>query len=369
MRRRRTCLAFALTFAFTVCGGTLRAETYTREELRIPMREAGPRGLEALLIRPDAPGKYPLVIISHGTPRKPEDRARMTPWTYYPNAMEFARRGFAVAMVMRRGYGDSGGSYAELVGSCDQPDYVRSSRIATRDIRSAIVALAKRPDIDGSRILAVGQSTGGLATVALTADPPPGLIGAISFAGGRGSKSDFVVCNKARLVAAFQTFGRTSRIPMLWVYTANDHYFAPPLAAKLHAAFTEAGGKAQFIQAPAFGKDGHSLFSLNGIARWTPYVDGFLVTQKLAQRDQPMALPPLPAVTAPLQLSRGGRETFEKYLRAGQHKAFAITENGGFGWQTGRRSTDEAKADALKFCQGDKNRICRIVFIDDEAAQ
>lgn len=360
--------AMVLTAALTLGVAPTSAETYHREDIRIPMREAGPRGLEAMLLRPDAPGKYPLVIISHGTPRKPEDRARMTPWTYYPNAMEFARRGFAVAVVMRRGYGDSGGSYAEQTGSCDQPDYVRSSRIATQDIRSAIATLAKRPDIDGSRVLAVGQSTGGLATVALTADPPPGLIGAISFAGGRGSKSDLVVCNEARLVAALRTFGAKSRLPMLWVYTANDHYFAPPLAAKLHAAFTAAGGKAQFIQAPAFGKDGHNLFSLNGIPLWTPYVDGFLATQKLTQRDQPMALPPLPAVTVPSQLGRNGREAFERYLRGGQHKAFAVSADRYFGYQTAQRSIDEAKSEAIKLCNEDKRRECRIVFIDDQPA-
>jgi dienelactone hydrolase len=360
----------AVAIVLGVSGATAAySQTYIREELRIPMREAGPRGLEALLVRPDAPGKYPLVIISHGTPRKPEDRARMTPWTYYPNAMEFARRGFAAAVVMRRGYGDSGGAYAGRTGSCDEPNYVRSSQVATQDIRSAIAALAKRPDIDGSRVLAVGQSTGGLATVALTANPPPGLIAAISFAGGRGSKSDFVVCNEARLVAAFQTFGKTSRVPMVWVYTANDHYFAPPLAAKLHSAFTATGGSVQFIQAPAFGKDGHSLFSLNGIARWTPYVDGFLVTQKLVQREQPMTLPPLPAVTVPPQLGRNGREAFNTYLRAGRHKAFAISDDGYFGWQTARRSIDEAKGGALKFCAGEKNHVCRVVFVDDEATR
>lgn len=155
---------------------------------------------------------------------------------------------------------------------------------------------------------------------------------------------------------------------MLWVNTTNDHYFAPPLAAKLHAAFTAAGGKAQFIQAPAFGKDGHSLFSLNGIAQWTPDLDAYLVTQKLAQRETPMALPPLPDVTPPAKLSRRGRETFEKYLRGGQHKAFAISGDGHFGWQTGRRSVDEAKAEALKFCRDDKERDCRVVFIDDQPA-
>lgn len=292
----------------------------------------------------------------------------MTPWTYYPVAMEFARRGWAVAVVMRRGYGDSGGPFAERSGSCEQPDYVHSAQVSAQDIKAAIAALAKRPDIDGTRVLAVGQSAGGLATVALTADPPPGLIGAMSFAGGRGSKADFVICNEARLIAAFQKFGKSSRTPMLWVYTANDHYFEPALAAKFHAAFTAAGGRAKFVQAPAFGKDGHGLFSLNGIPQWTPYVDAYLVEQKLAQREAPMALPQLPAVTLPAKLSPRGRETFEKHLRGGQHKAFAMSGDGHFGWQTGRRSVDEAKAEALKFCRDDKERDCRVVFIDDQPA-
>lgn len=344
------------------------ADTYSREELRIPMPAAGPRGLETLLVRPEVPGKYPLAIISHGAPRKPEDRARMSPWSYYPIALEFARRGWAAAVVMRRGYGGSGEPFAERTGGCDQPDYVYAAQASAQDIKAAITALARRNDIDGTRVLAVGQSAGGLATVALTADPPQGLIGAINFAGGRGSKSDFVVCNEARLVAAFGTFGVKSRTPMLWVYTANDHFFAPVLAARFHAAFTAAGGKAKFVQAPAFGRDGHRLFSQDGIPQWTPYVDAYFVEQKLSQRDQPMALPPLPALVAPAQLSQRGRETFEKYLRGGKHKAFAVSADGHLGWQTGRRSIDEAKAEALKFCVGDKGRDCRVVFIGDEPA-
>lgn len=358
---------FAVVLSLLLTAGA-NAETYHREELRIQMKEAGPRGLEALLVRPDAPGKYPLAIISHGAPRKPEDRAGMTPWTSYPSAMEFARRGWAVAVVMRRNYGDSDGKFAEGAGPCERRDYTSGAKASTQDIRAAISSLAQRTDIDSTRILAIGQSAGGMATVALTADPPPGLIGAISFAGGRGSKSDFVVCDEPSLIGAFRTFGTTSRIPMLWVYTANDHYFAPPLAAKFHEAFTAGGGKAKFIKAPPYGKDGHALFSANGIPRWTPYVDSWLTEQKLALRETPMALPSLPAVTVPPQLNDVGREAFEKYLRAGQHKAFAVTKEGGFGYQTARRSLDEAKAEALKFCIGDKGRDCRIVFIGDQPA-
>ena len=36
------------------------------------------------------------------------------------------------------------------------------------------------------------------------------------------------------------------------------------------------GGKVEFVAAPAYGEDGHLLFSASGIALWTPYVEEFL---------------------------------------------------------------------------------------------
>ncbi len=55
-----------------------------------------------------------------------------------------------------------------------------------------------------------------------------------------------------------------------------------------------------------------------------------------------------------------------KYLRAGTHKAFAVTADGHFGWATGKRTVDEAETTALKFCEGAQGRGCKIVFVDDE---
>jgi dienelactone hydrolase len=357
-----------LLTALVLCAASARAEALHREELRIPMAAAGARGLEALLVRPDGPGKFPLVLLSHGTPRDPKTRKTRTPWAMYPQALEFARRGWAAVVVMRRGYGESGGQYAERSGLCSNPEYVESSKIATQDLKAAIVALARRPDIDATRILAVGVSAGGLATVALTADAPPGLVAAISFAGGRGSPRDFTVCHEERLIAAFRTFGKTSRVPMLWVYSENDHFFPPDLAQKLHDAFTTAGGNAEFIKAAPFGKDGHRLFSLAGIQIWTGFVDAFLARHKLLLRAEPLPLPVPPGVKAPPQLSAKGRKAFfEIDLRGGLHKAFAVSSKGDIGWQTARRTTDEATVDALKFCRKHA-KDCRVVFIDDAPA-
>src|ERR1700741_3088549 len=54
-----------------------RAAEFYAEDLRIPMAAASPQGLEALLVRPAASGRYPLALINHGTPRDSADRATM----------------------------------------------------------------------------------------------------------------------------------------------------------------------------------------------------------------------------------------------------------------------------------------------------
>lgn len=47
---------------------------------------------------------------------------------------------------------------------------------------------------------------------------------------------------------------------MLWAYTKKDIYFGAALAKSMRHAFVAAGGRAELLQLPAFGKDGHSLF-------------------------------------------------------------------------------------------------------------
>ena len=51
------------------------ADGFYREDLRIPLAAAGPRGLEAMLLRPSGTRRYPLALISHGAPRDAADRA------------------------------------------------------------------------------------------------------------------------------------------------------------------------------------------------------------------------------------------------------------------------------------------------------
>lgn len=325
------------------------ADPLHREELRIPMAAAGPRGLEALLIRPSGSQRFPLALISHGAPRDAEARERMTPNGLHAQAVEFARRGFAALVVMRRGYGNSGGRYAENSGPCERRDYLLAANASATDLRAAVDGMSGRGDVTTQGMIAVGISAGGFASIALSADPPPGLAAVINFAGGRGSRADDDVCDEAALVRAFATMGKRSRIPMLWVYARNDKYFGPELAQRMHAAFTAGGGRAEFIDAAAFGRDGHGLFSATGVPIWTPMVDGFLRKMNLGACEL-LAAPVTAALPPPRQLGERGRGGFAAYLASGPHKAFAVSSAGYFAFRSGLRTLAQAETAALAEC-------------------
>lgn len=344
------------------------------EEIGLPVSfaETGQNAsitLEALVIYPDDGQRHPLAVLNHGAPRKADDRAGMSPRSMRAQAREFARRGWAVVSFMRRGYGGSQGNYVESSGKCAAPDYLTSGSNSAEDIRAVIRAMRNKPYVDGNTIISVGRSAGGFATVALTADPPPGLVAAISFAGGRGSMAPDEVCTPDRLVAAFAHFGRTSRIPMLWVYAENDHFFAPALARRFHAAFTGAGGNAEFIAAPAFGTDGHGLFSEKGAPIWTRYVDDFLARRNLTLTSQLLPARDNATVHYPKGLGAQGREAYLKYLDGPGHKAFVMSSDGHFGWRTGQRTIDTAVDQATEYCRRNTPTLCYAVMIDDEPVE
>jgi dienelactone hydrolase len=346
----------------------VQGQSYHVEDLRIQVPGAEPAGLEAVLVRPAVDRRYPLALVTNGSPRSAAARPGMTAMQQYPEALEFARRGFAAVAVLRRGYGSSGGGWAETYGSCRHANYVDAGRAGAADLRAAISVLARRPDVDGSKTVVIGVSAGGFATVALAAEPPPGLVAAISFAGGRGSEASDTVCDADLLVAAFGTFGRTARVPMLWVYAANDHFFNVDLSSRFRDAFESGGGRMMFVRAAAFGDEGHYLFSPAGISLWTPIVDDFLRIQNLLPPSGILPPPQPPEIAPPAGLSNNGAAQFRSYLAAPPHKAFAVAAGGGFGWVSRRRDTGSAGMDAMNVCAS-HSAGCRLVMEDDSSVK
>jgi len=248
--------------------------------LRIPMRVSRPSGdqrltLEATLYRPAGPGPFPLVVMSHGTPRDP--RQRVGPRLRYDaQSWKFVSMGFAVVIPMRRGYGHSEGGYAEDDGPCNSSHFYEAGLESALDLKATADYVSALPGIDPRRLVLVGYSSGGLASLILAGQGLPGVRGVINFAGGRGSRAR-QNCSPDRLVEACVQAGRTNRVPTLWIYTENDSYFPPRLARRMCAAFRRAGGQAEFVMLPPCLEEGHYLFpDVRGLARWTPVVNRFL---------------------------------------------------------------------------------------------
>ena len=222
----------------------------------------------------------PLVLINHGSPSAAQ-RPRQSVASCWSDAVRFfTARGHAVGLPLRRGYGVNGGVWAEAFGPCDHADFASAGREAARDIEAAWRHLAARPDVPAGPVIVVGQSAGGWGALALAANHPTGLSRVINMAGGRGgrrSEQPNTNCSPGALVAVAGQFGATARVPMLWVYAANDSYFAPALASDMHRAFTSAGGRAQLAAVGSYRQDGHSLFfGTGGASIWAPLFEEFL---------------------------------------------------------------------------------------------
>jgi dienelactone hydrolase len=297
-RWRRWAAAGAVVLALGLGPGTLRATEIViatrlplviprvpsvplnETLLHIPVTVAVPGGvrrvsLEATFYRPDGPGPFPLVVMSHGTPRDPRQR-QVGRLRYDAQSWKFVSMGFAVVIPMRRGYGHSEGKYAESEGTCENADFAAAGRESARDLRATVEYVAARPDIDPDRLVLVGHSSGGFASLILASQGLPGVRGVINFAGGRGSKAD-LNCSPGKLVEACGLAGRSTRAPTLWVYAENDSYFPPRLARQMSLAFLRAGGQAEVVMLPPFLEEGHFLFSdVRGLAQWTPVVNRFL---------------------------------------------------------------------------------------------
>ena len=338
-----------------------QAQIFQEREVLIPWSKAAPHGMDVLLVYAELPGKRPLAVLTHGTSANQQDRNSVSAWSLLQQATWFARRGWVALIVVRRGYGKSGGRPDYIYGGCPKTDYEEAGRASAEDLSAAIKYGCSLPQVDPTRIISAGVSTGGFATVALTANAPAGLLAAINFAGGWG-RADHDVCNVGELVGAYRSFGKTSRIPMLWIYAENDRKFWPELAQKFNDAFRAGGGQNQFVQAPAIGEDGHFLFQR--ISAWSPIVGSFLKAQNLVWLPEPLP-PPKSSEPAPPGLTETGAKAFGRYGTLGPHKAFAMSEHG-FGMSVDQPTVQAAKKNATDRCRhsAPKGEKCKVVSID-----
>jgi dienelactone hydrolase len=261
---------------YVSAGGVLLVE----EHIRIP----GPGRrytLAATILRPQGPGPFGAIVLNHGVPLTAQARQRESAELLMPAAEVFAERGYAVVMPLRRGFGATGGWFAEDAGSCLNPDYLRGEAAAADDIMAAYDFARRLPYVDGARMILAGQSAGGVAALfAAGMRAPEGLVAVLAFAAGRGGdpvRHPGVPCALEPLARVFADLGRQVKVPVLFHYAANDLFFNARTSQLWFERFNAAGARAQYILQPPFSDNGHYIFGSGSGARyWVPAVERFL---------------------------------------------------------------------------------------------
>ena len=234
------------------------------------------------VFRDDDRAKAPFLVLNHGRPAQPDEYAKMGRVRFTDNARWFVSKGFAVFVPTRIGYGVTGGEDMEYSGLGSARNYAPGFEVAAQQTLRVIELAQGLPYVDGERGVLVGQSFGGSATLATAAKRPPGIVGAINFAGGGGGNPVSRPGEPSRpdlLEKTFAGYGRTTTVPCLWLYSANDRYFGAVYPTQWFDAYRRGNPAAFFVALPplpaARGPDGHATFTRDPAA-WRPAVEAFL---------------------------------------------------------------------------------------------
>lgn len=270
---------------------TVKASAYAAVGVDMPIYVFKPQ-----LTQPGAgAGPWPVVIFSHGRSGTAAGRAAMkSPVQGYAEMLNYwHRKGYAVVSAVRPGYGENTAEDPENHGArwegstCAGPaDFSKTAGAAAHAIRSVHAWVREQDWANKERILLVGQSVGGLATVAACGQNWPGVVGCINFVGGAGGNpqaSPGASCRPDRLGEQLAIPAKTTRVPSLWLYSANDKFWGEQAPRDWHKAYLQTamasgqGAPSEFVAAPAVGENGHSLLGA-GSRFWVPAVDKWLQT-------------------------------------------------------------------------------------------
>jgi dienelactone hydrolase len=256
------------------------AKGFSSQDVRIPVGE-NRYTIAARILKPEGAGPFGAVVLNHGVAGTRAERMRESPDQLLAAAAVFVEHGFVVVMPLRRGFGVTGGDYAEDPGPCSNPDFRKAETAASEDVMAAYNYARTLPYVDGKRMLLAGQSAGAMVSIyAAATRAPEGLLAVLGFAAGRGGNPDYrpgVPCAIEPVAKLLENVGQSIKVPVLFHYAANDRFFNAETTRLWFERFKAGGAKADYVLQPAFGADGHYVFSAqDGAKVWLPAVESFL---------------------------------------------------------------------------------------------
>jgi dienelactone hydrolase len=173
-----------------------------------------------------------------------------------------------------RGFSQSGGRY-ESTGC----DLAANGRAQAGDVDAIVRHFQKLPWIRSDQVVVIGQSHGGLITMAYGENAAPGVKLLVNFAGGLRSNSGRCKDQWAeQMLVAFERFGEKAKTTSLWFYGQNDRFFEPALVKRIHAAYVRSDRaktpSARLVNYGRFGEDAHGMVEYSGGVRlWWPELE------------------------------------------------------------------------------------------------
>ncbi len=354
---------------------TVPSHSMHERVFRVPIDGDGPR-LIVTLLTPDGPGPFPLAVINHGAtaaiPPAQQVRHYQTFAAYY-----FLSRGYAVVLPMMRGYAGSEGLQRRTGCALAELGIANA-----RDINDVIDAMARRPEIDASRVVVAGQSFGGWNTLAFGTLGRKGVAGLVNFNGGiqmsysYGGHTSICRNENSELFDDAGTFAAATHVPSIWFYGETDTLFRPEVWHAMYASYVAKGGQAELADIGSFFTDSHQFLAYpEALPIWVPRLDAFL--ERIGMPHSPVFpdyLPrpwPKPSGYAALDnvdkvpyLTDAGRKLYrDVFLTHKLPRALAISANGSVSAQFG--GFDQVTS-ALNSCQARSKTACRIYAIDSD---
>jgi dienelactone hydrolase len=287
MAVRILCLGAAMAL-----GVSAAAAAVVEEIVSIPVevvdrhRKPVKQPITVTVFRDDARAKSPFLVLNHGRSGRPEERAKLGRARFPGNAKYFVERGFAVFIPTRIGYGVSGGPDVEDSGRCNERDFPPAFEAAAQQTLAVVRHAKAQPFVEAGKGIVVGQSFGGATAIAVSAKNEPGVLAAVSFAGGSGGRPKThpgAPCRHDLMGKTFAGYGARAKVPTQWLYSQNDLYWGATIPKSWFDGFVKSGGRGRFVDLPPSGDDGHSSFSRNPDA-WRPAFEAFLREIEFAPR-------------------------------------------------------------------------------------